>query len=224
MGTRQHRADVLDQLAEMIITIDRRHPVRVGIDGFSAAGKSTLADEIHRAIEHRGVTAVRVELDDFKRPRTDRAPGPAGFYRTAWDLDAIRDHVLSPLGPGGNRTIRTRYFDQQRQAAFPVETRLVPSTAIVVVVGGYLLRPELRADWDFTIFTEIGFDLVLSRGAERDAAWMESPEAAAEHYRSFYIPAEQLYEREAAPQAHADVVVDNTDFAHPVLHPGGRRR
>jgi hypothetical protein len=40
------RAVVLRQLAQMIMEIERPHPVRVGVDGFSAAGESTLADEL----------------------------------------------------------------------------------------------------------------------------------------------------------------------------------
>jgi uridine kinase len=42
-------------------------------------------------------------------------------------------------------------------------------------------------------------------------------EAAAEHYRNFYIPCEQLYDAEADPRSHADVIVDNRNFAHPVI-------
>jgi hypothetical protein len=47
-------------------------------------------------------------------------------------------------------------------------------------------NPELRDLWDFRIFVEIDFDLVLARGAARDAAWTGSAETAAEHYRNYY--------------------------------------
>jgi len=36
--------------------------------------------------------------------------------------------------------------------------------AVVIADGAYLLRPELRDLWDFRIFVEIDFDLVLARG------------------------------------------------------------
>jgi hypothetical protein len=42
----ERRAAALRPLAQMITGIERPHPVRVGVDGFSAAGKSTLADEL----------------------------------------------------------------------------------------------------------------------------------------------------------------------------------
>lgn len=200
------------------------HPVRVGIDGFSAAGKSTLADELAAIVTAQGRPCLRADLDDFKRPRAERPAGPEGFYRGAYDLDAIGRFLLTPLEPGGDRQVHLRFFDQQRQAPFPVEVQLVPANAVVIADGAYLLRPELRDRWDLRIFVEIDFDLVLARGAARDAAWTGSAEAAAEHYRNYYIPAERLYDAEADPRSHADVIVDNRNLANPIIRegPGGQ--
>ena len=216
------RAVALRALAQMIIETKRPHPVRVGVDGFSAAGKSTLADELAVMVTAQGRPCLRADLDDFKRPRAERPAGPEGFYRGAFDLDAIRQFLLSPLGPGGNRQIRLRFFDQQRQASFPAETQSVPADAVVIADGAYLLRPELRDLWDFRIFVEIDFDLALIRGTARDAAWMDSAEAAAERYRDYYIPAERLYDAETDPRSHADVIVDNRNPANPIVREGPR--
>ena len=221
-GGAVQRALALRLLAQMIIEIVRPHPVRVGVDGFSAAGKSTLADELAIMVTGQGRPCLRADLDDFKRPRAERPAGPEGFYRGAFDLDAIGTFLLAPLGPGGNRQIRLRFFDQRRQASFPAEVRSVPADAVVIADGAYLLRPELRDFWDFRIFVEIDFDLVLARGAARDAAWMDSAEAAAERYRNYYIPAERLYDAEADPRSHADVIVDNRNPANPIIREGRR--
>jgi uridine kinase len=218
------RTAVLRRLAQMVTGIERPHPVRVGVDGFSAAGKSTLADELAAMVANHGRTCLRAGLDDFKRPRAERPPGPAGFYHGAFDVDAIRTFLLSPLGPDGDRHIRLKFFDQQNQALFPVEVQSVPADAIVIADGAYLLRPELRDLWDFGIFVEIDFDLVLARGAARDSAWMDSAQAAAERYRRYYIPAERLYDAQADPRSHADVIVDNRDVANPVLRQDRTRR
>ncbi|WP_433890087.1 uridylate kinase [Streptomyces sp. CA-111067] len=218
------RTAVLHRLARMITGVRRPHPVRVGVDGFSASGKSTLAAELAAVLADQGRTCLRADLDDFKRPRTERPPGPDGFYRGAFDLDAIRTRLLAPLGPGGDRQVQSRYFDQQQQALFPAELRPVAADAIVIADGGYLLRPGLRDLWDLRIFVEIDFDLVLARGTARDSAWMNSEQEAAEHYRRYYIPAERLYDAEADPRAHADVIMDNRDVARPVLREGGTRR
>jgi uridine kinase len=215
------RSAVLRRLAEMVLTVQRPHPVRVGVDGFSAAGKSTLADELAAAVSDHGRTCLRADLDNFKRPRAERPPGPAGFYRGAWDLDAIRTVLLAPLGPNGNRQVQLTFFDQGNQTPVPVQVRSVPADAVVIVDGGYLLRPELGDQLDFRIFVEIDFDLVLARGTARDAAWMDSAQAAAERYRNYYIPGERLYDAEVEPRTRADVIVDNRDVANPILRQGG---
>ena len=51
---------------------------------------------------------------------------------------------------------------------------------------------------------------------------MDSAEAAAEHYRNYYIPAERLYDAEADPRSHADVIVDNRNLANPIIREGPR--
>jgi uridine kinase len=49
---------------------------------------------------------------------------------------------------------------------------------------------------------------------------MDSAQAAAERYRRYYIPAERMYDAEADPRSHADVIVNNRDVADPVLRQG----
>ena len=40
------RAEVVEALARAVTSLRLRHPTRVGIDGWSGAGKTTLADEL----------------------------------------------------------------------------------------------------------------------------------------------------------------------------------
>ena len=134
------RAVALRPLTQMIIETVRPHPVRVGVDGFSAAGKSTLADELAAMATGQGRPCVGADLDDFKRPRAERPAGPEGFYRGAFDFDAIGKFLLATLRPGGNRPIRLRFFDQQRQAPFraEVQSHLAASRAGAVGLAGGL--------------------------------------------------------------------------------------
>ena len=54
----------------------------------------------------------------------------------------------------------------------PWVRRIARAGMVPIVDGVYLLRPQLRGLWDFRIFVEIDFDLVLARGTARDSAWM----------------------------------------------------
>jgi uridine kinase len=220
------RARVLAELAALVLGVKRPHPVRVGIDGWSAAGKTTLAGELAAAIIAAGRPAVLASLDDFKTALVRRGRYPMGsaqeYYYEMYDYPAIRAELLEPVGPGGSRAFRQAIFDQQRQAELPVVRETATDDTIVLAEGAFLFRPELNDLWDFRVFVDIGFDQVLERGSRRDSAWMDSLAAAEERYRTRYIPSEQLYLEAVRPHHHADVVVDNRDLDHPRLSVRGR--
>jgi uridine kinase len=140
-----------------------------------------------------------------------------------YDHQAIRTELLEPLGPGGSRRFRTATFDQQRQLAVPVTWIVAPDDAILLVDGSLMYRPELNDLWDFRVFVDIDFDLVLQRGSQRDQAWMDSLAAAEHRYRTRYIPGEKMYVEDVRPHEQADVILDNRDFSRPRLQPGGPR-
>jgi uridine kinase len=65
-----------------------RPGMRVAVDGVTAAGKTTFADELARLVP----SATRLTIDDFHRP--DRA-----YYPDSFDLDAFRAAVLAAPTP-----------------------------------------------------------------------------------------------------------------------------
>lgn len=214
------RRQVLDELADRILALRLDHPTRVGIDGHSAAGKTTLADELATVL--RGKTArtvLRVTIDHFKRHvdlRTRYPPGsPENYYYEMFDVDAIRDLLLAPLGPGGNRRYRSQIMDFSGRTPVDSGVHVAPDDAILVADGGFLQKPALARHWDLCVYLHIEVAEVLRRGPVRDLAWMDSAEAAAARYRTYYIPGEQLYLAENRPSERADIVIDNHDFEAP---------
>lgn len=211
---------MLSRLAERVLAVRAQHPVRVAIDGSSAAGKTTLADELGEELRRRSRRPViRVTLDQFKQAldrRTRHPPGtPESYYHEMFDVAAIRDVLLVPLGPGGDRRYRSAIMDFSGRHPIDEPAQVAPADAIVVTDSGFPLKPELYDDWDLRIYLDIDFADVQRRGTERDAVWMESAEQAAERYRTYYVPGEQLYVAEVRPAERADIVVDNRDFAAP---------
>src|SRR4051794_16442613 len=110
------RQQLLAELAHGILQLRLDHPVRVGIDGHSAAGKTTLADELATTLRARTARPVtRVMIDQFKRPvdlRTKYPPGPreSSSFEMC-DGDGIRETLRAPLGRGGDRRYRTQIMD-----------------------------------------------------------------------------------------------------------------
>jgi uridine kinase len=109
------RPDLIDRLVEMCQSLRRPHPVRVAIDGPDAAGKTTLADELARALRERGRSVIRASIDDWHLPREQRhrrgEASPKGYYEDSFDLPALKRALLGPLGPGGSLEYRSASFD-----------------------------------------------------------------------------------------------------------------
>ncbi|GAA4967179.1 hypothetical protein [Actinoplanes utahensis] len=214
------RQRVLDVLADRILAQRLGHPTRVGIDGHSAAGKTTLADALADTLRARTARPVaRVMIDHFKRHVDRRTTYPAGspesYYFEMFDVDAIRDELLIPLGPGGDRRYRTQVMDLSGRTPIDSGLHHAPDDLILVADGGFLQKPALSPHWDLCVYLHIGPDDVLRRGTIRDQAWMTSAEAAATRYRTYYLPGEQLYLADVHPAHRADIVVDNRNFAAP---------
>lgn len=55
-------------LAKEIVSINLDHPTRVAVDGRSAAGKTTLADELAKAVRNLTRDVLRASIDDFHYP------------------------------------------------------------------------------------------------------------------------------------------------------------
>src|SRR5688572_2478589 len=98
------RKSALLSLASALASVVRPHPVRVAIDGRSAAGKTTLADELAGLLVNQGRAVIRVSVDDFRAPPDVRyARGhesPEGYYFDSCDLELLRARLLEALGPG----------------------------------------------------------------------------------------------------------------------------
>ena len=171
---------------------DTHARVLIGIDGPDAAGKTTLADRF--AAVHPGPVR-RVSADDFVRPRAER-------YRRG---------ELSPEG------YYRDLFD------LPALTAACDGGAATVVVDGvFLLRPELRDLWTFSVYLRVSESETLRRALVRDVAEFGSAGEVERRYRTRYLPGQALYRRDADPEGRADVLVDNEDVAAPTLLRWGR--
>jgi uridine kinase len=198
-------------LADRVLAVATDHPVRVAVDGRSAAGKTTLANALATAVRAASArTVIRAELDGFMKMVADRNAypydSPESYYLDAWDYPAIRANLLIPLGPGGDRRYRTGPLHPPRTA---------PADAILLADGVFLQRPELDRFWDLRIYLDIGLEVSIRRGVERDRHWMGGAAEAERRYRTKYLPGEQRYLAEVRPRERAHLVVDTTDPARP---------
>jgi uridine kinase len=222
------RHDLVEYLCRLIIS--RRpqdRPLRIGIDGVDAAGKTTLAEELALVLATKKCPVLRASIDGFHRPRPQRLrrgeASPAGFYLDSFDYPALRRELLDPLGPGGSGVCRSRVYDARREAPVESSPQRIGRDVILLFDGIFLQRPELADAWDLVIFLVVNFDEVLRRARARDAERFGSATTVTARYRTRYIPGEKLYLATCHPEDRADVVIDNNVPASPVLLRAPRR-
>ncbi|MCC5995732.1 MAG: hypothetical protein JJU18_05110 [Oceanicaulis sp.] len=218
------RALMLEDLSRAIARLRPAHTCRVAVDGRTASGKTTLADELGAALRALGRPVIRTSVDRFHRPRAERYRrgrfSAQGYLDDARDLQALQDMLLHPLGPDGDGRFQLESFDLEadRPAHAPLMT--AEPGSVLIVDGSFLQRPVIDACWDVTVFVEVSEAIAEARGLARDA---NTPDAQ-RLYAERYMPAFRLYDARRQPAASADAVWNNEAFDAPVLQirPAGR--
>jgi uridine kinase len=155
----------------------------------------------------------RVHAYESRERGYDRVSG-VGYYRNAYDFDAIRDLLLDPAGPDGSGRVVLCAHDPLTGEDHRGTTVNAPPYAVLVVDTVFAFRPEYDDRWDYRVWLDVDPEVSQSRGVARDAD-REGPEQAASLHRDRYHAAERIYLAQVAPQSRADVIVDNRDFAAP---------
>lgn len=220
-STSPARIRLLRRLTDLVVSVERGHPVRVGIDGIDGAGKTTLADELAGFVGDRGRAVIRASIDRFHVPRAHRyrqgRASPLGYYQDSFDYGALWDQLLRPLGPGGSRRYRTGVFDHRADAAALATPREAGEGEVLLFDGVFLFRPELRDGWDLKIFVAVDPAVALERTVGRDPSSRSDPARFRAHYRSRYLEGNRIYVDTVRPQELADLVVRNNDPDAPTL-------
>jgi uridine kinase len=210
---------MLAEIASRIAGVRLRHPVRVAVDGVDAAGKTTLADEVAPFISALGRPVIRVSIDGFHNPKTVRrrrgSLSPEGYFHDSFNYSTLVEALLQPLGPGGTRAFRRAVFDFRIDKPVTAEVETAPNDAVLVLDGVFLLRPELRGHFDFSVFVRADFAVTMRRAEERDLELLGGVDEVRRRYRERYIPGQQLYLHQVRPERWASVIVDNNDPTDP---------
>jgi uridine kinase len=215
------RQAVVDALGEELLGAMASHPLRVAIDGITAAGKSMLADELGEVLGPHGRQVIRLRMDDFHNARGQRyrrgRRSARGYYEDAYAFEALARDVLEPLGEGGDRRYRRCLRDLRTDEEIEDAWELAADDAIVLVDGTFLQRPEVVALWDTRIFVATSFAVARQRAMARDAGLFGGAEATARIYEERYHAACRRYLQAVDPESLATHVVRNDEPLGPRL-------
>jgi uridine kinase len=206
------RRDVMAALAEELLHNYGRGRTIVAVDGPTAAGKSTFADDLATELRKKGHDVFRASIDDFLKSRALRyAQGrdsAKGRYDDAYNYSVFRRVLIEPFGMNGSTGFVTAAWDEHRDRQIEPKWLSGPVDAMLVIDGSYLNRPELRGLWNASIWLDADAAVREQRMLARDG--IEPGTARAERYDG----AQKLYEK-SQPREAATIIVDNTDPDHP---------
>ena len=193
------RRDTIHSLAEELLQNYAHGRVIVAVDGVDAAVSEPFADDLAFELRDLGHDTFRASMGDFLQPRVRReargADSALGRYEDAYDYSAFRRVLLGPFRLAGSTGFSTAFFDAKRDVPYEAKWETGPADAVLIVDGEFLLRPELKGIWNFSVR-------------------LDSPVEQAEE-PPLEAGAEALYEREVDPRAAASAIVNVGDPEHP---------
>jgi uridine kinase len=141
------RTALVERIADRILALSPDR-LRVGIDGLTAAGKTSFGHELAEQISRIGRPVLRASLDDFKKPwrdrhRYDRESGE-GYYRNAFDYAAVMGLLLEPCGPHRSGECVLCSIDPLTQVDHSSAVTRAATDAVLIVDGVFAFRPEIN--------------------------------------------------------------------------------
>ncbi|XZF77776.1 hypothetical protein ACSBO6_09595 [Bacillus sp. AL-1R] len=213
------RNKLVSDLVNKILCLKIDHPVRVGVSGITASGKTTIANEIAWELRRRKKNVIRSSIDHFHNPREIRyklgKESAIGYYEDAHDYEAFKQKLLIPLGPNGNLQYQTASFDLLKDEYVHSDLKVATKDMIFIIDGTFLFKRELCNMYDFKIFVHTKFDIARKRGAIREERAFGSYEKAEEMFIKRYHAASKLYLEQHYPQLNADLIINNNDVNNP---------
>lgn len=214
-----HRQKRMKEIADHILTLNLTHPIRVGVSGITASGKTTFANELAEELKQCGVPVTRASIDDFHNPRairyTQGKESARGYYEDAHDYTAFKERLLKPLGPSGNLQYETISHNLITDVSVHNEPLVALPNMVLIVDGTFLLKKDIEHLFDYKIFVDTDFEIARNRGAKRETEVFGSYEEAEKMFLNRYHAACKMYIEEHNPKECADVVFQNSDLENP---------
>jgi uridine kinase len=217
----QPRTDILKAIANRLAAIKLPHPLRVGIDGASASGKTVLADELAVVLQKMNRKVIRTGIDGFHNPPEIRhrrgSMSVEGYVEDSFDYSAVRKCVLEPLGPEGSLSYQSEIFDHATGTRKKSDPVFASPDAILLFEGVMLFREEFTSSFDYRILVDTSFDVALKRAKTRDLKHFGNMQTLLEKYTRRFIPGQKRYLAECRPAEQANAIYQNDDPYRPKI-------
>lgn len=232
-GKEPEEADLtISQFSDLLTIFDRRLPIFekilneaakkkrkdkafiIGINGIDCSGKTTFAKDLEAYLKARGKHTQLVHIDDFLNPKAIRYAGndqADKYYTKSFNFELLIDKLLKPISQKGKISTKLTALNLETDKFDTTRNYDIKTDSIVILEGVFLFRKELAPYIDYKVYLDISFEECKHRAALRDST------AIAAKYDDKYLPAEQRYIREYAPEKSADLATDNNNAEYPKI-------
>ena len=187
-------------------------PVVIGVAGGSASGKTTVVQEIVRALGAHAVTHIEHDAYYFDRSAVPPAERLAINYDhpDALESDLLIRH-LEALRAG--RAVEVPVYDFARHTRHAETRTALPRSAVIVEGILILAEPRLRALMDIRVFVDTDADIRFIRRLVRDLRTRgRSVDDVVQQYLGTVQP------------MHLEFVEPSKRHAHVIIPEGGRNQ
>ena len=164
----------------------------IGIDGFCASGKTTVASMIAEKFD-----VQIIHMDDFFLPQEMRTEERLSQTGGNVHYERFNAEVVSGLEKGCEFAYRAYSC---KIGDYAKEIRVLPGKAIIIE-GSYSLHPAIDLCFDLKIFVKADYETRLQRILKRNGT------QALEMFKSKWIPLENRYFEEFDIESKCDIII-----------------
>ncbi|MBQ8763469.1 MAG: uridine kinase [Clostridia bacterium] len=179
-------------LNEIENLISRKPNAVIGIDGYCASGKTTLAVQLAQKIG-----AQVIHMDDFFLPYEMRTEERLSETGGNVHYERFSSEVISGLESGTAFSYGVFNCKQGRIT----ETKEILPDKSIIIEGSYAFHPKINDVYDLKIFVKAGYETRLKRIFERNG------KETLEIFKAKWIPLENRYFDEFEIENQCDVII-----------------
>jgi uridine kinase len=190
------------------------------ISGIDGSGKGYVSERLAAALRARGLGVAVINADGWLRlphERFSEANPGEHFYRHAIRFDELFGELVLPLRD--QRSCRvTMDFVEETATRTRRHTVEFDDVDVIILEGIFLLKRELRAHYDLSIWVDCSFATALQRAIARGQEGLNA-EATARAYRRIYFAAQEIHFSRDGPRMAATLIIGNDRANRPAGAP-----
>jgi uridine kinase len=202
--------DIADAICARKRRMSESRSLLVAISGIDACGKAKISKELSEALQSRDLNPALIHLDAWHTApeiRFNKERPAEHFYKHAFRFPELFGLLINPLKQ--NKSIHLN-IDLTRfpQNDFYLHTYDLQRIDVILLEGIFLLKQEMEARYDFSIWIDCPFETALQRAIARNQEGL-SEEEIARDYNTIYFPAQKIHLQRDDPKSRATWVVSN---------------